>query len=45
MVKMGIRYARLEKKLGEIDRARAIYTHASQFQDPQEDKYGLWKVI
>ena len=24
----------MERKLGEIDRARAIYTHASQFCDP-----------
>lgn len=30
-----IRYAELERKLGEIDRARAIYGHASQFCDPR----------
>ena len=41
---MGLRYARLEKKMGEIDRARAIYTHICQFGDPQDDKYHLWKV-
>ncbi|ODO00661.1 pre-mRNA-splicing factor SYF1 [Cryptococcus wingfieldii CBS 7118] len=29
------RFARMEKKLGEIDRARAIYAHASQFCDPR----------
>ena len=26
---------RSERKLGEIDRARAIYAHASQFCDPR----------
>jgi hypothetical protein len=41
---MGLRYARLEKKLGEVDRARAIYMHLSQYTDPQEDVVGLWKV-
>jgi pre-mRNA-splicing factor SYF1 len=29
-----LRYAKLERKLGEIDRARTIYTYASQFCDP-----------
>lgn len=32
---MCIRFAALERKLGEIDRARAIYAHASQFCDPR----------
>eukprot|EP01091_Cochliopodium_minus_P008222 TRINITY_DN1820_c0_g1_i2.p1 TRINITY_DN1820_c0_g1~~TRINITY_DN1820_c0_g1_i2.p1 ORF type:complete len:668 (-),score=225.36 TRINITY_DN1820_c0_g1_i2:59-2062(-) len=32
-----LKYATLEKKLGEIDRARAIYSHASQFCDPNID--------
>ena len=31
------RYARLERKLGEIDRARGLYIHASQFANPQHD--------
>lgn len=30
-----IRFANLERKLGEIDRARAIYIHCSQFCDPR----------
>jgi pre-mRNA-splicing factor SYF1 len=33
--KMSLRFASLERKLGEIDRARAIYAHASQFCDPR----------
>ncbi|KAI0035756.1 spliceosome complex protein [Vararia minispora EC-137] len=33
--KMSLRFAALERKLGEIDRARAIYAHASQFCDPR----------
>eukprot|EP00227_Mantoniella_beaufortii_P007544 CAMPEP_0197590830 /NCGR_PEP_ID=MMETSP1326-20131121/12238_1 /TAXON_ID=1155430 /ORGANISM="Genus nov. species nov., Strain RCC2288" /LENGTH=890 /DNA_ID=CAMNT_0043156111 /DNA_START=130 /DNA_END=2802 /DNA_ORIENTATION=- len=31
------RYARLERKLGEIDRSRGLYVHASQFANPQQD--------
>ncbi|KAK9705684.1 hypothetical protein RND81_07G075400 [Saponaria officinalis] len=34
---MCMKYAELEKSLGEIDRARAIYTYASQFVDPRTD--------
>jgi len=32
---MCLRFASLERKLGEIDRARAIYAHGSQFCDPR----------
>ena len=32
---MALRFANLERKLGEIDRARAIYAHASQLCDPR----------
>ncbi|RIA91251.1 pre-mRNA splicing factor SYF1 [Glomus cerebriforme] len=32
---MCLKYAELERKLGEIDRARALYAHASQFCDPR----------
>lgn len=32
---MCLRFAALERKLGEIDRARAVYAHASQFCDPR----------
>jgi pre-mRNA-splicing factor SYF1 len=31
------RFAEFERKLGEIDRARALYAHASQFSDPTKD--------
>lgn len=31
-------YAELEQKLGEVDRARAIYMYASQLNDPRVDK-------
>jgi len=36
-----IRYADLERRLGEIDRARAILIHASQFCDPRIET-GFW---
>ena len=45
LVSIAIRYAELERKLGEIDRARAIYQHASQFSNPEEDTEALWKVL
>ena len=32
------RYADMERKLGEIDRARAIYVHCSQICDPKVRK-------
>lgn len=32
---MCLRFAAMERKLGEIDRARAIIAHASQFCDPR----------
>ncbi|KAL1833306.1 hypothetical protein DCAR_0103392 [Daucus carota subsp. sativus] len=34
---MCIKYAELEKSLGEIDRSRGIYKHASEFADPRSD--------
>ncbi|GKV34347.1 hypothetical protein SLEP1_g42723 [Rubroshorea leprosula] len=34
---MCLKYAELEKSLGEIDRAREIYVFASQFADPRTD--------
>ncbi|PWZ03649.1 TPR-like protein [Testicularia cyperi] len=43
-VDMCLRFADLERKLGEIDRARAIYAHASQFCDPRihADFWNRW---
>ena len=38
---MCLKFAEMERRLGEIDRARAIYGHASQFADPRVDK-ALW---
>ncbi|EOA19859.1 hypothetical protein CARUB_v10000110mg, partial [Capsella rubella] len=34
---MCIKFAELERSLGEIDRARALYKYASQFADPRSD--------
>ena len=38
-----IKFAAMERRLGEIDRARAIYGHASQFADPRMAK-DFWEV-
>ncbi|CAG2107967.1 unnamed protein product [Medioppia subpectinata] len=42
---MCIRFAELERKLGEIDRARAIYGHCSQMCDPRTSAnfWNTWK--
>lgn len=42
---MCLRFAELEKKLGEIDRARAVYAHASQMCDPRVHPsfWDIWK--
>merc|ERR1719347_1821134 len=42
---MCVRFAEMETKLGEIDRARAIYIHASQMCDPRVtvDFWQVWK--
>lgn len=37
-----LKFAEMERRLGEIDRARAIYGHASQFADPRTDS-SFWK--
>lgn len=39
---MCLRFASLERKLGEIDRARALYVHGSQFCDPRVNAE-FWK--
>nr|XP_023907886.1 pre-mRNA-splicing factor syf1-like [Quercus suber]POF16319.1 pre-mrna-splicing factor syf1 [Quercus suber] len=39
---MCIKFAEMERRLGEIDRARAIYGHASQFCDPRVNPE-FWK--
>lgn len=38
-------FAQLELRLGEIDRARAVYTHAAQFSDPKSSPsfYEAWR--
>lgn len=44
---MCIKFAEMERRLGEIDRARAIYGHASQFCDPrvQADFWRRWEAF
>ncbi|SCV67370.1 BQ2448_6016 [Microbotryum intermedium] len=44
---MCLRFAALERKLGEIDRARAIFAHASQFCDPrvEPDFWNAWNTF
>ena len=39
---MCLKFAEMERRLGEIDRARGIYGHASQFCDPRMNP-GFWQ--
>lgn len=41
-LKFGIRFANLEKKLGEIDRSRQIFGYISQAADPNIDEFNFW---
>jgi pre-mRNA-splicing factor SYF1 len=38
---MCMKFAELERSLGEIDRSRAIYVHASNYADPNNSDF--WK--
>jgi len=40
---MCLRFADMERRIGEIDRARAIYAHGSQFADPRTSP-AYWEV-
>lgn len=40
---LAVKYAALERKLGEIDRARAVYVFASALADPRVDKV-FWEA-
>ncbi|VDP27891.1 unnamed protein product [Schistosoma curassoni] len=43
--KMCLRFADLERKLGEIDRARAVYAYCAQMCDPRTETqfWQIWK--
>ena len=42
---MCLQYAQLETKLGELDRARGIYSHGSQFSDPRVSDSCFLKAV
>ncbi|KAI9800299.1 MAG: pre-mRNA-splicing factor syf1 [Piccolia ochrophora] len=44
---MCLKFAEMERRLGEIDRARAIYGHASQFCDPRTTQsfWSKWEAF
>lgn len=42
ILEVGRKYAELEANLGEIERARAVLAHISQFSDPRDDSDALW---
>lgn len=44
---MCLRFANMERRVGEIDRARAIYAHGSQFADPRTspEYWDVWHAF
>ena len=42
---MCLRFAELERKLGEIDRARAVYAHTSQICDPRVSEWVMVNLL
>jgi len=44
VAKLCLKFAAMEVKLGEFERARAIYAHASQFCDPRRHEADFWQV-
>lgn len=44
-ITMGLRYFILERKLGEIDRARQILLHLGQYVNPSNDQWEFWKAF
>jgi pre-mRNA-splicing factor SYF1 len=45
--KLCLRFASLERKLGEVDRARAVYAHGAQFADPRvsPEYWAAWNAF
>jgi pre-mRNA-splicing factor SYF1 len=43
---MGLRFAKMERKMGENERARGIYQHLSQFCNPRirENEEQFWSI-
>ncbi len=39
IIEIGLKFASIECKLGEIDRARGIFLHLSQFCDPEKEEF------
>lgn len=44
LVQLGLRFAKLERKLNEVERARGIYTHLSQFCNPSQYENTFWRI-
>lgn len=42
---MSLRYAQVERNLGEIDRARAIYAHCAEICDPRVNFYTPFNLL
>lgn len=44
LVSIGLEYANVERRIGEIDRAREVYAFLSQYCEPELEDYSFWNV-
>jgi pre-mRNA-splicing factor SYF1 len=44
LVLLGLRFAKVERKLNELARARAIYGHLAQYCNPAAFEKSFWKI-
>jgi pre-mRNA-splicing factor SYF1 len=44
LILLGLRFAKLERKLNDVERARAVYSHLSQFCSPSVYQSAFWDV-
>jgi len=44
LISMGLEYSNVERKIGEIDRAREIFIYLSQYCEPDIEEYDFWNV-
>ncbi len=44
IITIGLEYASVEKRIGEIDRAREVFVYLSQYCEPDLETFNFWAV-
>ena len=44
LVQLGLRFAKMERKLNEAERARGVYMHLSQYCNPHQYEQSFWRI-